>query len=625
MSYLGNQKGQTGTGGGTSGPAEWGQIQGTLSQQTDLQTELDGKATAAQGSLADTALQPEDVGTYAYLNFNDANLVTYNDIGNLLASNILSLTKRYNVGFLFGETTDYVIQSMSPESSRLEPARFIIKNTDTVAKTLAFDQQNFVLNNAVFERVVLMPGQRVDFTVMRDYFSEDPEPKYFVFYNDEKPFSNLGDISGAVTASLQYQTITAHLKADAVINFSDGLMGPIGGSHKLMLRATSDVNPTYSSFIDAGFELTLSGASFVIDGLVPFPSVQVACNGKETILSLISLEAGVYRVENLTRLNVVKNLGEITTPLVLDIRHAMNIGELKGATDAVLISGVSPDVEYLEPAHFTIVNNGSVTKTITWDASLFSLTGSLLNQVTIPIGHKLDFDVRRNPLNPLYSYEVKVGDVNYNQTASGLATTWNPSDAGTNPVGRIAVVSSNKTTYLTSSGTGLVRGFGGKSTGKWRLALQCLIAPTGSSSYASTFVFGLAPLALQIPNYVGSIQTSYGLRHYRSTSTTAIDIHKYSNNVLTTIGSVALKVGDILGVLVDFDANKIWFTLNNAAFGADPNAGTGEAFTIQDGVVLYPALSLYMSSANQPGSWMLLDEIQDPYVSTWPTFKSWTA
>jgi hypothetical protein len=38
----------------------WGGITGTLSDQTDLQTALDGKATSAQGALADTSVQPGD-------------------------------------------------------------------------------------------------------------------------------------------------------------------------------------------------------------------------------------------------------------------------------------------------------------------------------------------------------------------------------------------------------------------------------------------------------------------------------------------------------------------------------------------------------------------------------------
>ena len=44
--------------GGGGGGADWGQIGGTLADQTDLKTALDGKATSAQGAKADSALQP---------------------------------------------------------------------------------------------------------------------------------------------------------------------------------------------------------------------------------------------------------------------------------------------------------------------------------------------------------------------------------------------------------------------------------------------------------------------------------------------------------------------------------------------------------------------------------------
>jgi hypothetical protein len=49
--------------GGGGGSGSWGTITGTLSNQTDLQTALNGKATTAQGALADTALQPAAIGT----------------------------------------------------------------------------------------------------------------------------------------------------------------------------------------------------------------------------------------------------------------------------------------------------------------------------------------------------------------------------------------------------------------------------------------------------------------------------------------------------------------------------------------------------------------------------------
>jgi hypothetical protein len=45
---------------GGGGGAVWGAITGTLSDQIDLQSALDARATAAQGALAETALQPGD-------------------------------------------------------------------------------------------------------------------------------------------------------------------------------------------------------------------------------------------------------------------------------------------------------------------------------------------------------------------------------------------------------------------------------------------------------------------------------------------------------------------------------------------------------------------------------------
>lgn len=46
-----------------SSETDWGDIGGTLSDQTDIQDALNGKATAAQGALADTAVQPDDILT----------------------------------------------------------------------------------------------------------------------------------------------------------------------------------------------------------------------------------------------------------------------------------------------------------------------------------------------------------------------------------------------------------------------------------------------------------------------------------------------------------------------------------------------------------------------------------
>ena len=57
--------GQVLSGGGSS---VWGGITGNLEDQTDLQEALDGKATSAQGALADSAVQPGDLSLYVQSN-----------------------------------------------------------------------------------------------------------------------------------------------------------------------------------------------------------------------------------------------------------------------------------------------------------------------------------------------------------------------------------------------------------------------------------------------------------------------------------------------------------------------------------------------------------------------------
>lgn len=54
-------------GGGSGTGAAWGEITGTLTNQIDLRNALNGKATSAQGALAETAVQPEDLGQYAVI------------------------------------------------------------------------------------------------------------------------------------------------------------------------------------------------------------------------------------------------------------------------------------------------------------------------------------------------------------------------------------------------------------------------------------------------------------------------------------------------------------------------------------------------------------------------------
>lgn len=64
MINIGSTQSAPSSGGGGSGdPSSWGSITGTLSHQSDLASALAGKATAAQGAKANTAVQPSTLTT----------------------------------------------------------------------------------------------------------------------------------------------------------------------------------------------------------------------------------------------------------------------------------------------------------------------------------------------------------------------------------------------------------------------------------------------------------------------------------------------------------------------------------------------------------------------------------
>jgi hypothetical protein len=77
----------------------WGSVSGTLSNQTDLQSALDGKATTAQGALADTAVQPGDnvsdlANDAGYVAAGDNVSVLTNDAGYLTAASFVPMSVR---------------------------------------------------------------------------------------------------------------------------------------------------------------------------------------------------------------------------------------------------------------------------------------------------------------------------------------------------------------------------------------------------------------------------------------------------------------------------------------------------------------------------------------------------
>lgn len=158
-----------------------------------------------------------------------------------------------------------------------------------------------------------------------------------------------------------------------------------------------------------------------------------------------------------------------------------------------------------------------------------------------------------------------------NMTTPVLYTTWNPSDIG----GAAYLYNSNLSISTTTpSTTGNGRGTLPKASGKWYFEHTITAGP-------STQTIGVATTAVSIGNTSGLFSTTAGWGYSGNGS-------KQTNNTQTAYGTAAV-INDVIGVAVDVDAGKIWFSLNGTwQASGDPAAGTNAAFTSVAGNV-YPA------------------------------------
>ncbi len=440
-----------------------------------------------------------------------------------------------------------------------------------------------------------------------------------------------GNASGALSVSFKYACISANLTADATLTLDSATLPPAGTHHEIVLKITSNDNPALTTPFQAGFVLTLAGTNFYIDGgQTAWPSMRLMGAGREMTLRLTNIGGGQnYRVENISKHEHVHNLGVVSGNVTLDIRRPWNIAELTGSGTTVTINAVSPDVSVLEPANFSIVNNGSATKTLVFNSNILSIDGSTLNQVTLPIGYKVDFDLRRNLLNGAVSYEAKVGDVNYNQTASGLATAWNPSDySGTPP---LTLSNSNKTIDLTTDTGASVyrsaRAFGAKNSGKHFFTIRLESASIFGSNSASNMAavsIGLATGALSLNAHVGQGVNSGSLLIFKGTSSTcATWVNGASTSRATPLNAV---LSDLITVAFNASNGKCWFIFNNTIlYGGDPENDSNPAFTLSPGFY-FPMISMSEQGISEAGQWTLVDEIQALSIGALiPSFEYWKA
>lgn len=94
--------------------------------------------------------------------------------------------------------------------------------------------------------------------------------------------------------------------------------------------------------------------------------------------------------------------------------------------------------------------------------------------------------------------------------------------------------------------------------------------------------------AATLPTAVGVSATSWG--YYEDTG------QKHNNNTLSTYGNTWKTNGDVIGIALDMDSGKVWFSKNGVwQNSGDPAAGTNPAFTGLTGTI-YAYLSLYRPS-----------------------------
>ena len=517
-----------------------------------------------------------------------------------------------------GTNKDFHYALLNTNLSPIEIGQGVMTNATTL--------QRSTVEGAMIEGELISDGTKADVPVGAVMFTAPTANSLLELVLEQKTV-DYGNVSGAVTLDFKNACIVANITADTTFTVDTATLPPAGTHHVIDLKLKSNNNPALTTPFQAGFMVTLAGTGFFVDGGVTgFPPMRLnGAGGSEMTLRLTNIAGSTnYRVENISKHEINHNLGVIPSGnFALDIRRPWNIGEFTGGDNLYVLNGISPDVGILEPAHFTFINNGSANKTLRINTSLLSVAGSTIGDVLVPIGYKVDLDVRRNPVNAAQSYEVKIGDVNYNQTASGLATTWNPSDysGSTN----LTLSNNNRIVEMTTSaGNNVSRGaraFGGKNQGKWYFSVRVNIAQAVTSGVNNHYAIGVATLAHLLSAIVGTNVNSGSFYRQNPAGTTG----SYDDTVFTARASPAYtqQAGDINTILFDADTGKGYLVINNTPmYGANPEAGTNPLFTVATGNLYLPMISLMeQGSTTTAGQHEFLNEIEALHIAS--LFPSW--
>lgn len=172
--------------------------------------------------------------------------------------------------------------------------------------------------------------------------------------------------------------------------------------------------------------------------------------------------------------------------------------------------------------------------------------------------------------------DTDTGDI-YEKETLVTTTTWNPSDCGP----KLSIGLGNlRATHDSTYGHNVVRSIIGVSTGKWYWEVTFAKLDTGLSSCV-----GIAGTNQPLDGILGATADAYS---YQSGNG-----NKINNSVETAYGASWDNASFTMGVAVDMDAGKVWFSRSGVwQASGDPAAGTNEAFSGIAGTI-YAAISIY--------------------------------
>ena len=109
----------------------------------------------------------------------------------------------------------------------------------------------------------------------------------------------------------------------------------------------------------------------------------------------------------------------------------------------------------------------------------------------------------------------------------------------------------------------------GVSSGKWYMEVKC----TAQSGSTNKWTFGITDHASTgTQNYIGQNSNSYGWRG------NANEI--FYNGTSADYGSGAMATGNIIGIALDLDNNKMYFSINGTFKNSGDPAGNSNGFSI---------------------------------------------